>query len=128
MFIPLVQQTFRMQITDQEAAIQRNWTQILEAVDLQKKNDINITAAQKAVTELEEAETKTNLEAQKKKMQIAAQKHTIERQLLENMEAEEKINRLTSMIEDAKRAKNDYETKLKLSIDAHGDQRWPIKE
>lgn len=120
-FMPLSQQTLKVQILDQVAAIERAKLAILELIDRQNRNNVNISAAMKAIQEIESQEALTPIEKQRLKMQVAAQNHTIERQTLENLEGQERAAKHIEQIEAATKAKADFELRLKQINAAHGE-------
>ena len=129
MNILLSQQTLRSAIAEQAASIERAKLATAEMWDRFDKNNVNMGAATKVITELSEAERekKGPLEKQRLRLQISAQRHTIERQLLENMEGEARIISYSEQLKAAIAAKRQYEFDLQRSIEAHGEIEWPTK-
>lgn len=124
----MAQQILRVQILEQELNYERNILQIIEMRDKIEKNNKNIEATLKIIYDLQQSEPVHLVEAQRWKTQIAAHNHTIERQKLENMEAEERIKSCKIALIDIEKAKKHYQENLKISIEAHGEQRWLINQ
>ena len=113
-------QTLRMQVAEQGAAIERHKLAVIEMVDRMARNERNITAADRTIDELRLASPNGAIGQQKVKMEIAAQQHTIERQVLENLEALERIKRSLENAEAAKKAREEYAKNLADMEKAHG--------
>lgn len=120
MNVRLGQQTLAWQVAEQKTAVERHRLQIVEMHDRIARNNVNIAATQKAIAELRK-KAGTAVEGQRRKVEIAALEHTVEKQRLENMEAKERY--LTSLkgIESAAKAATDFAANLTDMNAAHGD-------
>lgn len=116
-------QMLRFQAAEQVAAIERGRASVLELVARKLANDCNIAAAQRAISELEKsAKTATVLiEKQRLLVQLAAQRSTIERQRLENMEGAERASKHDEAIDAAQKALKRFRGQLADLEKAHGD-------
>lgn len=120
--IRLSQALLFQQIAEQNLAIAKARAAIVELADRRERNRTNIRAALSACDELKaQMQNAANrVEAQRLKMQYAAQQHTIERQTLENLEGVDRVLKHEEIIEGSRKALAAYRDKLKLLDDAHG--------
>lgn len=117
--LALTQQFLYSNIADQQALIERNKVAILELLFRAEKNNINIEAARKYIKIQEELTPSKPLEVQKKKVEIASQNATIERQIMENLEGQERLIRHKETIAAAELAKIELQKTLQESEEAH---------
>ena len=113
-------QTLRMQVAEQLTALERHRLAILEMVDRRMRNETNIAAARLAITELEKVPPNGAVSTQRRRMEIAAQQHTIERQILENLEGAERAARSADAITSTHEALARYRHDLAAMENAHG--------
>ena len=113
-------QTLRMQVAEQQAAIQRARLAALEMVDRRQRNERNIQAAKLTIEELGRAAPDSPIGQQKVRMEIAAQQHTIERQILENLEGEQRAEQALERARAAVKSELEYTNNLSAMEEAHG--------
>lgn len=128
MNILLSQQLLIYNLAEQSCAVERAKLAILEMLDREVKNNTNIANAEKVIQELESIDKDSLIEKQRLRMQVAAQRHTIERQLLENLEGQQRITSHREQIKSALAAREKFQFDLDSSITAHGEQQWPTNE
>lgn len=116
----LSQQLIRMQIAEQDWTLERHKHGIMEQLTKIKNNLININGTRLVLKELEEKQDLTGISLQRSKSQIAAHNATLERQILENMEAEDRIQYYKDAIKATIKAKEDYITRLHELEKVHG--------
>lgn len=120
-FIPLSQQIVKMHLAEHNLAIEKAKVLILEMTERKLKNNENIVKTQEEIDLLELKDEPFLIANQKKKMHIAAQKATIERQIFENMEADQRIEKAQQTILNHEKAFNECTETLKDLIKAHKD-------
>lgn len=110
------------QMAEQRTAKERKKVEIMEMLDRKVRNLRNMEAARKALEELEgnKASAPTALDRQKIRTAIAAQQHNIEKQMLENMEADERIVKADEAIQASEESWLQYDQNLKDLEKVHG--------
>lgn len=120
----LTQQMLRWQIAQQKESVERARTAVCELADRKARNDANIVAAKKAVAEIENAARNVGeasaVEKQRLRSQLHAQRATIERQILENLEGSERAARHDEAEKSALKSLEVYERQLGELDAAHG--------
>lgn len=87
----MIQQRAVQEIAEHQAAVERHRSEILGLLIRRQKNQINMVLAEQVIVSLKEKQGGTPIEIQRRIMDAASQRATIERQSLENMEGDQRI-------------------------------------
>lgn len=116
-------QMLRWKLAEQRLSLEKSRVVILEMADRSRRNLVNVEAAKLELDRLIAllaTDDKTPLDKQRLRLQIAGQKATIERQLLENMEGAERAVKQDEVMEASIRTIGEMEKQLKGLEETHG--------